>query len=1027
MSQNLRGKNHKNFKTFVHHPKKARHLSLPPLPLPLPHSPLHKVTRTTTPLPYPSSTMDKENAVNVMLTTSAITTTTTAAAADTKPDPTQVEAKRRFGWSPSKTAKTATTGTTTSGAVPEGSRGMVLVREKAEELFPAEFEAGIAESMVPKFSKDMRFNMKKKLDRLGEYFRALKRNMQETLEKKNELVAFAAGNEASLEAIRSELLSVQESAMAYKSQLHDKATALVQAQAEAASASAAHKAEAANAAQLGGELKVIKNLLREAEVLVTSQAAQLETAKQDLADANTALQTAQKEHELNVTELNAQAEAAAATAAAAAKEAAAEAQRVLDAAVAEKEAISAQKKEVESALAAKEAELAASAAQVASLTAQVAEGKAAVATLEGAKAALGAQLEANSKQLTEALASFNEAQAANKERTEALVAEKATLQANLDSVQKQMEALGAQLKDVQDDKAQVSAQLASTTTRAENAESALATLQAESSAQIGDLNTQVTSLTAQVEEASQALASSSAQVADLEAQLIESQAAGADAAAKVAELEESLAEIKANMEAVVKGKEEVEAQLAETTEALETTAVELKAFKACSGVSSEEQLQNLVQVIKERDALLESVKDRDELAAQLEEALARAAKLSALVHEGEAVRRTLHNRIQELRGTVRVVARVRPLLPSDGEESVSAGPAFAFGMDKLSLGVKETAHKFEFDQVFGMESSQAVVFDEVANFVQSALDGYAVNLFAYGQTGSGKTHTMSGSLTGESRGIIPRSVEHILGQVERLENDQGWTYTLRATFVEIYNENVRDLLREPGTDPAKIGIRHIEGTTQLLGAKLLPVATVGDVADLMEMAAGNRAVGSTSMNAQSSRSHSVFTLHLDGVNAESGEELKGVLNLCDLAGSERLAKSKATGERLKEAQAINKSLSSLSDVFIALSKNASHVPYRNSKLTYLLQNAFSAGGKSLMVVNLSPTLDSRAESICSLRFAAKVHNVDMGKPKKRVAHGKGAGGGARGKRRAGAPVGGDDVSPSKKQRNLRSAPTTTRK
>lgn len=126
------------------------------------------------------------------------------------------------------------------------------------------------------------------------------------------------------------------------------------------------------------------------------------------------------------------------------------------------------------------------------------------------------------------------------------------------------------------------------------------------------------------------------------------------------------------------------------------------------------------------------------------------------------------------------------------------------------------------------------------------------------------------------------------------------------------------------------------------------------------------------MNAHSSRSHSVFTLHLTGTNEAEGVVLKGMLNLCDLAGSERLSRSEATGDRLKETQAINKSLSALGDVFQSLCSKSKHVPYRNSKLTYLLQPCFSGRGKTLMFVNLSPTMTSQDETLCSLRFASKV-------------------------------------------------------
>ncbi|CAM9579409.1 unnamed protein product [Ectocarpus sp. 8 AP-2014] len=138
------------------------------------------------------------------------------------------------------------------------------------------------------------------------------------------------------------------------------------------------------------------------------------------------------------------------------------------------------------------------------------------------------------------------------------------------------------------------------------------------------------------------------------------------------------------------------------------------------------------------------------------------------------------------------------------------------------------------------------------------------------------------------------------------------------------------------------------------------------------------------MNERSSRSHSVFTLYLKAVNQTQRSSLKGTLHLVDLAGSERLSRSNATGDRLKETVAINKSLSSLTDVFVSISNKSSHIPFRNSKLTYLLQPALSGDGKTLMMVNLSPTDQSYHESLCSLRFASQVNQCELGRPKRQL-------------------------------------------
>lgn len=226
-------------------------------------------------------------------------------------------------------------------------------------------------------------------------------------------------------------------------------------------------------------------------------------------------------------------------------------------------------------------------------------------------------------------------------------------------------------------------------------------------------------------------------------------------------------------------------------------------------------------------------------------------------------------------------------------------------------------------------------------------------------------------------GIVPRAVSKILSAAGRLR-DQGWEYTLEASYVEVYNETLRDLLAEKESK-ARItennAIQHAPngGHTTVLGATRVPVNSEEDAAALVRRAANARAVESTAMNATSSRSHSVFMLYITGKQETSGTLLQGSLNLVDLAGSERLNRSQAEGARAREACNINKSLSSLGDVFQALSTKAAHVPYRNSKLTHLLQPCLGGSGKTLMFVNINPEPESAGESLCSLRFAAKVN------------------------------------------------------
>merc|ERR1711937_566019 len=349
----------------------------------------------------------------------------------------------------------------------------------------------------------------------------------------------------------------------------------------------------------------------------------------------------------------------------------------------------------------------------------------------------------------------------------------------------------------------------------------------------------------------------------------------------------------------------------------------------------------------------------------------------------------MHNLIQELRGNVRVFARVRPFLPGDGVDDDAVSCVVPKSETSLKLMMDENGekeYKFSYDRVFPPSAGQEQVFTEVSEFVQSALDGYNVCLFSYGQTGSGKTHTMQGSGVGQMRGIIPRAIEQVGEYKEQLIQD-GWQYSMQVSFVEIYNETIRDLLREDEVSELKHEVKVTpEGRRYVSDINMVTLEPTDSeaVEAVMRKAAKHRSVGHTDMNAVSSRSHSVFTLHLTALHPENRHSLRGTLNLVDLAGSERLDRSKVTGDRAKEAMAINKSLSSLTDVFVSIGKKAAHIPFRNSKLTYLLQPSLSGDGKTLMVVNCSPTEMSAQETLCSLRFAAQVNKCELGKAKRSV-------------------------------------------
>ncbi|CAA2981748.1 kinesin KP1 [Olea europaea subsp. europaea] len=344
--------------------------------------------------------------------------------------------------------------------------------------------------------------------------------------------------------------------------------------------------------------------------------------------------------------------------------------------------------------------------------------------------------------------------------------------------------------------------------------------------------------------------------------------------------------------------------------------------------------------------------------------------------------RLLHNQVQDLKGTIRVYCRVRPFLSRQSNERSTVDYIGENGnimiVNPQKQG-KEARKVFTFNKVFGTNVTQQQIYADTQPLIRSVLDGYNVCIFAYGQTGSGKTYTMSGPdlTTKESWGVNYRALQDLFSiSKERMDAIE---YEVGVQMIEIYNEQVRDLLVIDGTNK-RLDIRN---NSQLNGlnvpdASLVPVKCTQDVLELMKLGQRNRAVGATALNERSSRSHSILTVHVQGKDLVSGSKLKGCLHLVDLAGSERVDKSEAVGERLKEAQHINRSLSALGDVISALAQKSSHVPYRNSKLTQVLQDSLGGHAKTLMFVHINPEVNAVGETISTLKFAERVASIDLG-------------------------------------------------
>ena len=396
-------------------------------------------------------------------------------------------------------------------------------------------------------------------------------------------------------------------------------------------------------------------------------------------------------------------------------------------------------------------------------------------------------------------------------------------------------------------------------------------------------------------------------------------------------------------------------------------------------VKSEDLQQQAIQAVALK-VQLDDLKDKAErtmlIAQELDETKSQLTVISDQLKKESALRKKYKNELEDLKGNIRVIARCRPMAQYEKDKNCSQVVSF---VDETSLKVASSRGEklFEFDSVFNTNSTQEAVFEDTKRLVESCLDGFNVCLFAYGQTGSGKTFTMTGSAS--QPGLTPRSIEELFRLVEEKRH---CSIKVKTYFLELYNDILIDLYwvldhkKSKKSVPPKLDIKIDEkGMVVIPNVVSKDVASTAELMQLFTLGNAERHIGATLMNAESSRSHSIFTIVAESFDKTTKRTTIGKLSLVDLAGSERADKTGASAERLKEAQAINKSLSALGNVISALSEGEKFIPYRDNKLTQLMQDSLGGNAKTLMFVNFSPADYNADETVSSLSYAARVKKI----------------------------------------------------
>eukprot|EP00429_Kryptoperidinium_foliaceum_P047131 CAMPEP_0176106506 /NCGR_PEP_ID=MMETSP0120_2-20121206/53448_1 /TAXON_ID=160619 /ORGANISM="Kryptoperidinium foliaceum, Strain CCMP 1326" /LENGTH=1202 /DNA_ID=CAMNT_0017440629 /DNA_START=57 /DNA_END=3665 /DNA_ORIENTATION=+ len=462
---------------------------------------------------------------------------------------------------------------------------------------------------------------------------------------------------------------------------------------------------------------------------------------------------------------------------------------------------------------------------------------------------------------------------------------------------------------------------------------------------------------------------------------------GKEAGLEQAMLEKAEAVLKEE-EPKAKAREELEAAMEASDEAKLSAAIEgAKAAKL--DASEYQEAADLLGKLAERKRLLagvtkaseeslscdmkdiDSVREaKDKLANAIAQALSVGVPESEL-QDAELRRKKLHNTVEDLKGSIRVFCRIRPL---NSREKDLGDHMVTRQIDPMTLMVGDSdEHKFCFDAVF-TPGTQDEIFEDCKDLVQSAVDGYNVTLFAYGQTGAGKTFTMAG-VPGQL-GVSPRTITELYRVIE--QGKARYNYTVMGSMLELYRQDLVDLLSKgnPAACKSKLNVRvEKSGFVMVEHLTSEQCDTAEQLEALLERGTKARAVAATAMNSESSRSHLVLMIQIISVNKETKDQLRAKILIVDLAGSERLKKSQTTADAQKESIEINKSLTALGDVIEALTKNSKVIPYRNHKLTQLMQDSLGGSAKTLMFVNCSPASSNEDETLMSLKYAVRAKKI----------------------------------------------------